>query len=102
MKKVYFMATALTVVLASVATAAFVRTNNASNTWSVTNVQSLTQGEITWPEWPEESQYQYCVCKKSNKVKKCLGGNAGSLRPTCHKAEIGESIDCQDYNSNCS
>ncbi len=63
------------------------------------NAEALAESE---QENPVESNYQYCRCKKSDNGKDlCYAGNALSTRPACHKANIGVSLNCHDYDASC-
>lgn len=62
------------------------------------NVEVLADTEIDFPD----SDYFHCRCHNENNGW-CLGGNAVSLRRSCHKepASSGNSVDCHEWDNNC-
>lgn len=62
------------------------------------NVEALADTEIDFPD----SDYFHCRCHNENNGW-CLGGNAVSLRRSCHKepAGSGNNIECHDWDTNC-
>ena len=65
------------------------------------NAEALAESESGQGN-PWESNYQYCRCKKdNNNLKTCQPGNAISTKPACHKANIGVSLNCHDYDASC-
>lgn len=72
--------------------------DNAERELFLANVEALSDFEIDFPD----SDYFHCRCH-SELNGWCLGGNAVSLRRSCHKepASGGNNINCHDWDANC-